>query len=77
MKAAHLKAYKQLQAIGAPVYLWEDVGRFVISAEENSKENLWAHCDMEYMNPSIVSILKANKLDYEWYDGGTAMVHQA
>jgi len=78
--AAFTKAYKALQAIGAPVFYQPDW--FVISAEDNYikgtlEYKLWADADSDYMNPEIVAILAKNKLAYEWYDGGTAKIHAA
>jgi hypothetical protein len=74
------KAFAALQAIGAPVFNKPDW--FVISAEDNydkdTKEfKLWASADHDFMHPEIVTILKRNGLNYEWYDSGTAKIFAA
>ena len=68
------KAFKALQAIGAPVICKPDW--FVISAEDNHG-TIWADADSEFMHPEIIKILSANRLDYGWHDAGTAYIHNA
>lgn len=76
MKSRELKAFNQLLAIGAPVQEWNN-DTFSISAESNY-DTVWADAYSDfYMNPKIVAILQANKLDYEWHDMGTAYAHRA
>lgn len=75
MKArSMIRAHKALTAINAPVTLKPDW--FVISAEDND-QTTWADFDRDFMHPEIIQILKANGLDYQWYDSGTAIIHQA
>jgi hypothetical protein len=74
------KAFAALQAIGAPVINQPDW--FIISGEDNydkatGEYKLWALCEFDYMSPEIVAILKKNRLDYDWYDGGTAKIFAA
>ena len=68
------KANLALQALGAPVICKPDW--FVISAEDNDK-TMWADAERDFMHPAIVQVLKANGLDYGWYDAGTAIIHSA
>jgi len=69
-----IRAHKALTAINAPVTFKPDW--FVISAEDNDT-TMWANAETDFMHPEIVNILKANGLDYDWYDSGTAVIHKA
>jgi hypothetical protein len=86
MKPAAQKAFNELKKIGAPVIDRNDEGHFIISAEDNTDEVIWAdyydgnqmsYCDDFGVNKKITAILDKHGLFAEWVNPGFLSVHTA
>jgi hypothetical protein len=82
IKSPYLKAFKELQKIGVPVYVRDDMdGRFQISAEDPDSYK-WADYYSENnnwifgVNPKIDNVLRKFGLYSEWINPGELGVYR-
>lgn len=83
MKRTYIKAFNELQKLGVPVYVRDDMnGRFQISAEDTDSY-LWAdyyaygRSDWEFgVNPKIDEVLGKYGLFSEWINPGELGVYE-
>lgn len=78
------KAYDALKTMGVPVIDREDEGLFIISAEDNSGDTVWADYYNEFrmsylddfgVHKDINKSLTANDMYAEWVNPGFLAVH--
>tara|TARA_B100001093_G_scaffold180277_1_gene172858 strand:+ start:816 stop:1058 length:243 start_codon:yes stop_codon:yes gene_type:complete len=78
MNITHINAYEELKKIGAPVIEggWNGENTFLISAEDNIDDRIWAdYWNGYFMDKEVEEILYKHNLYAEWVNPGVLGVY--